>query len=351
MKDITQGSITWQSPSNIAIVKYWGKYGRQLPRNTSISFTLQNAHTITELKYNKSLNSDDLPTVRVFFEGQENPKFGAKSQNFIHSILNEIPALKHYDYEIHTENTFPHSSGIASSASGMSALALCLCELELLVNGLPMVESEFKARASYLSRLGSGSACRSIYPLMASWGEHENIIDSSNEFATYCGDNIHEVFKTYHDDILIVSRAEKSVSSSAGHQLMEGNPYAVARYQQASDHISKLLSILKEGDVDAFGEIAEDEALTLHALMMCSSPSYILMEPETLTLINKIRDFRNRTKIPVYFTLDAGPNIHLLYPDYVADSVNKFIQEELKPHCKEILPDQVGMGSVRVSGD
>jgi diphosphomevalonate decarboxylase len=346
--DQTFGSISWKSPSNIAIVKYWGKYGKQLPQNTSISFTLNNAHTNTELKY-RLKGEDRLPKVDVYFEGRLNPEFGKKSFAFIHALLNDIPCLNDYDYDIYTENTFPHSSGIASSASGMSALALCICELELICKQVPFVyDDKFRLRASYISRLGSGSACRSVYPVMASWGEHAEISGSSNEFAVPHEHDIHDVFKSFHDEILIVSRAEKSVSSSAGHQLMEDNPYAKARYAQANSNITKLLHILKEGDVPGFGKIAEDEALTLHALMMCSDPSYILMEPNTLYLINKIRDYRAKTGVQVYFTLDAGPNIHLLYPDAVSEIVQGFIKQELEPHCEFILPDLVGNGPEKV---
>jgi diphosphomevalonate decarboxylase len=129
---------------------------------------------------------------------------------------------------------------------------------------------------------------------------------------------------------------------------MEDNPYAKARYAQANSNITKLLHILKEGDVPGFGKIAEDEALTLHALMMCSDPSYILMEPNTLHLINKIRDYRAKTGVQVYFTLDAGPNIHLLYPDAVSEIVQVFIKQELKPHCAFILTDFVGNGPEKI---
>ena len=226
---------------------------------------------------------------------------------------------------------------------------MCLVELELMQDGGPVtLDDKFRKRASYLSRLGSGSACRSVYPIMASWGEHPEIINSSNEIATCHENDIHPVFKTFHDDILIVSKAEKSVSSTAGHQLMEDNPFANARYKQANNNISQILRILKEGDVPAFGKIAEDEALTLHALMMCSDPSYILMEPNTLKLINKIRSYRDKTGVQVYFTLDAGPNIHLIYPDEVAEIVQGFIKEELAPFCQSILQDLVGDGPSKV---
>ena len=90
--------------------------------------------------------------------------------------------------------------------------------------------------------------------------------------------------------------------------------YVTNRYQQARQRLHQLLIALKKGDLDVFGNIAENEALTLHALMMTSSPSYLLMRPNTIKLIELVRDFRQNTKLPLYFSLDAGPNLHLLYP-------------------------------------
>ncbi len=342
--------VSWRSPSNIAIVKYWGKYGRQLPRNTSLSLTLSKAHTNTAIKYSPK-NDDGLISLKFFFEGKLNPKFGEKTMNFFDAVREDLPFLTTYAFEVHTDNTFPHSSGIASSASGMSAIALGICQIEsLLSDSIFMDNEKFRKRASFFSRLGSGSACRSVYPIASSWGKHPDISDSSDEFATPLEDQMHSVFNTYHDDILIVSRSEKSVSSTAGHSLMNGNPFAEARYKQANERITLLLNAMKTGDLELFGKIAENEALTLHALMMCSDPSYVLMEPNTLAIISEIRNYRKETSLPIYFTLDAGPNIHLLYPDSIKTEVDKFVTEVLIKYCDQgkVLKDQVGLGSLMI---
>ena len=197
-------------------------------------------------------------------------------------------------------------------------------------------------KASYFSRLASGSAARSVYPKMALWGATDCYKDSSDEYAVSLADDIHPVFKTY----LIVSGEQKSVSSRAGHALMEGNPYASARYAQANENIKNLLSALKSGDLDTFINITESEALQLHALMMCSSPSYILMKPNTLNLINEIREYRQETKIPLCFTLDAGPNVHLLYSENEAEKVEYYIKNVLVKYCDRDrwIADHVGEG-------
>ena len=341
-----QGRVGWASPSNIALVKYWGKRGKQLPQNSSISFTLSECRSETFISYEKA----DQFGFKFFFEGVENPAFGAKIEKFLLENQAFFPFINQLNLKVESRNTFPHSSGIASSASSMSAFVMCLLDMEYQHAGLELqkdgVFSVVPQKASYFSRLASGSACRSVYPKMALWGKTEAYEGSSDEYAVPLENDIHPVFKTYRDSILIVSDAQKSVSSRAGHALMEGNPYASARYSQANENIKNLLVALKAGDLDTFINITESEALQLHALMMCSQPSFILMKPNTLRIIEEVRQFRNETQIPLCFTLDAGPNVHLLYPESEAKKVEKFIKEELLMYCNQgrWIADHVGDG-------
>lgn len=340
------GQIVWRSPSNLAIIKYWGKHGVQLPRNPSLSFTLSASCTDTALAYEMREDAGNGIALEFLFQGAENEAFKAKTLAFLESLLPQFPFLKQLHLKIQTGNSFPHSAGIASSASGMSALALCLCSLEDALFGTLQDAEAFDRKASYLARLGSGSACRSIFPYASVWGATSSVPGSSDEYGVPAEDLLHPTFKDFHDDILIVSQREKSVSSRAGHALMDGNPYAEPRYAQARARLTQLLGALRSGDLEAFGKIAEDEALTLHALMMCSNPSYMLMEPGTVALIQKIRAYRAETKHPVYFSLDAGPNIHLLYPGSIVAEVRGWIEEELKEHCVDgwFIQDWVGEG-------
>ena len=338
-----QGKVGWQSPSNIALVKYWGKKGKQIPHNPSISFTLSECCSETFISFEKADRLD----FRFFFEGKENPAFGAKIEKFLLDYQAFFPFINQLALTVESRNTFPHSSGIASSASSMSAFVMCLLDIESKLVGPSTGSGSLDlCKASYLSRLASGSAARSVYPEMALWGTTDCYKDSSDEYAVSLADDIHSVFKTYRDSILIVSGEQKSVSSRAGHALMEGNPYAPARYAQANENIKNLLSALKSGDLDTFINITESEALQLHALMMCSSPSYILMKPNTLNLINEIREFRQETKIPLCFTLDAGPNVHLLYPESEAEKVEDYIKNVLADYCDRDrwIADHVGEG-------
>lgn len=346
-----QTSVTWRSPSNIAIVKYWGKHGIQLPRNPSISFTLDAAHTDTTVSFTPKKELDKEMSVKFYFEGNTNDAFADKIVRFLDSLDTEFDFLRNYNFKIESSNSFPHSSGIASSASAMSALALCLCSIEKILTGWPVDSTDFLQKASHIARLGSGSAARSVFPEAAIWGSHALIDGSSDEKAISFDSELHESFKGFHDDILIVSADEKSVSSRAGHALMEGNPYAEVRYEQANRNMVDTIQALKTGDILNFGKILEEEAMTLHALMMCSDPSYILMKAGTLAVIEKVRAFREKTFLPLYFTLDAGPNVHLLYPDEIADQIWPFIEEQLVPHCVDgkVIRDRVGSGPKMLS--
>lgn len=321
--------IIKRSPSNIAIVKYWGKHGNQLPNNPSISFTLSNCFTETKINYTtcRDVTCRVQPTIDFFFEGKENPAFKAKIEKFIKDNEQYFSFLEGLHLKIESYNSFPHSSGIASSASSMSALVMCLLGIKYKDKDINLEE------ASFLSRLASGSAARSVYPTMTLWGKTPSLSDSSDEYAISIADMINPVFKSYHDSILIVSSKEKSVSSRAGHSLMNNHPMAESRYATARKNTEDLLTILKQGDLESFIKIAEAEANQLHDLMATSTPSYTLKEPNTINIINKIIEFRRETSLPVCYTLDAGPNVHLLYPDFCNDKVKDFIKEELAGFC------------------
>jgi diphosphomevalonate decarboxylase len=344
--ELEPAEVTWRSPSNIAIVKYWGKYGQQMPRNPSLSFTLSAAFTEMQLAYDLKTGTNEPISLDFLFHGAEKPAFKAKIQTYLESLVEIFPFLTQLNLEINTGNSFPHSAGIASSASAMSALALCLCSLEHKLFGTLSDDIEFEKKASYLARLGSGSACRSIYPYAATWGETSILPDTTNTWASPYGSMLHPIFKGMHDDILIVSKDEKSVSSRAGHAMMEHNAYAEPRYAQARTHMVQLDEALRTGDLETFGRIAEQEALTLHALMMTSNPSYLLMRPNSLEIIEKVRQYRQDTGFQVYFTLDAGPNIHLLYPEDIVTDVRSFILSDLIPYCEDgkMIQDWVGEG-------
>lgn len=352
LETIDTGKVTWQSPSNIALVKYWGKKENQIPANPSISFTLNNCKTITSLEFTSKKDSEkksDLFNFEFYFEGQKKEDFKPKIYTFFERIVEFCPYLKEYHFTINSENTFPHSSGIASSASGMSALALCIMSLEKQLS--PSIsEDYFYKKASFLARLGSGSACRSVQGKIVVWGEHEGIEGSSNLFGVAYPNEVHEVFENYQDTILLVDKGEKKVSSSVGHNLMHDHPFAEERFKQAHKNLAALKEIFKSGNLNEFIEIVESEALTLHAMMMSSNPYFILMKPNTLEIINKIWAFREATGLPVCFTLDAGANVHVLYPEKNKTEIFQFIEDKLLGYCEknQFISDSIGLGSKKL---
>jgi diphosphomevalonate decarboxylase len=342
---VESGKVTWSSPSNIALVKYWGKEGNQIPKNPSVSFTLENCKTITTLSFTRKESKEDF-SFDVFFEGEKNEAFKPKINTFFNRVLEYVPFLKDYHFKIETSNTFPHSSGIASSASGMSALAMCLMSVENLLN--PELSNAYLIqKGSFLARLGSGSACRSIEGDVVVWGKHDLIDGSSDLFGIKYPHEVHANFKNYQDTILLVDKGEKQVSSTVGHDLMHGHAYADLRFKQAHDNMSKLIDVFKSGDINTFIEIVESEALSLHAMMMTSIPYFILMKPNTLEIINKIWKFRETTDLSICFTLDAGANVHVLYPEKNSDKILEFIKNELVAYCQNghYICDKIGLGA------
>ncbi len=353
---VNSGNFTWTAPSNIALVKYWGKLSHQknelgladaqIPANPSLSFTLQNCHTVTSLQFSLRENTKTPFSFELLFEGQPKPEFHPKMEQFFARIAPYCPYLKDYHFVISSHNTFPHSSGIASSASGMAALAVNIMHLEQQL--YPELSADYVAqKASFLARLGSGSACRSIKGSVVVWGETPSIEGSSNQYGISFPGEIHPVFQNYQDTILLVDKGEKQVSSTVGHELMHGHPLAQNRFDQAHEHLAQLKAIFASGNLEHFIALVESEALTLHAMMMTSQPYFILMKPNTLEIIQRIWQFRARTNTPICFTLDAGANVHVLYPFSHQESCLQFIQAELIGFCQkeQYICDQIGNGA------
>ena len=149
-------------------MKYWGKNPDQTPKNSSISFTLSNCTTKTSVLFKRIDKTSENIGFDLIFDGKKNTSFRPKIVKFFSIIQEYCPYLKDYHLLISSSNSFPHSSGIASSASSMSALSLCIMSLE---KKLTLIDDDyFFKKASFISRIGSGSACRSVYGGVNFWG-------------------------------------------------------------------------------------------------------------------------------------------------------------------------------------
>jgi diphosphomevalonate decarboxylase len=198
--------------------------------------------------------------------------------------------------------------------------------------------------------MGSGSACRSVYPGFAIWGKEQLFESCSDEFAIPISNGIHPVYYGLRDAIFIVDSGVKEVSSSMGHALMNDHFYQQSRIAQAHHNLNELYLALLTGNQDKFIEVVENEAMSLHAMMMTSTPSFLLLKPNSLELILRIRRFREKAKIPVSFTIDAGPNIHLLYFKKDELDVKAFIERDLQAFCEngKWIDDRIGKGPERI---
>jgi diphosphomevalonate decarboxylase len=342
---------SWQSPSNIALVKYWGKTGNQIPINPSLSMTLHSSVTRTSILAVKKDTASEKIQLIYRFEGEENLAFQSKVLVLLEKLADDFPLLKEYSLEIDSANTFPHSAGIASSASSMSALALCLLSIEEKINGRKMNFHAFYKRASHIARLGSGSASRSVYGNYVLWGKYLKVPRSGNLTAIPLPVKSHPLFSKLNDSILVIDQAIKPVSSRAGHEKMEKHFFKKGRIQQVNNHLQIIIKAIMTGDWDSFCRIVENEAFTLHALMMSSDPGFTLMQPGTLKAIEKLTAFRSQHAVKITFTLDAGPNLHLLYPEEDKARVQDFINNELAPLCinNYVIHDRIGSGPVQIN--
>ncbi len=343
-EDIT--NISWRAPSNIALIKYWGKRAQQFPDNGSLSITLEKTSTTTTLSFKRKLRAEKNISFEYYFHGNRHPQFEKKTERVLNDLISKMPFLTDYELIFQSENNFPHSAGIASSASSMCAMALCLVSMEEIANKKKLSKDNFFQRASFIARIGSGSASRSVYGGIVTWGNIPFIDPSSDNYATPYQIPKESRFHLLRDIILIVSSKEKTVSSTSGHALMFEHPYREGRISQANSNIRNMIDAIRNDNYNLVGTIAENEALSLHALLMSSSPDGLLLKPNTLNIIEAVKQFRKETNLDLFFTIDAGPNVHLIYFEDQRDSVLPFVQNTLTQFCEDgqWIDDKIGNG-------
>ncbi|MCX6705624.1 MAG: diphosphomevalonate decarboxylase [Candidatus Woesebacteria bacterium] len=285
--------ITVKAPANIAFIKYWGKRDEKLriPANSSISMNLSNAFSITSVDFDEKLKGDIVKIDGVLSAGSEKDRVARHL-----SLVRKISGKSYYA-EVVSKNNFPKASGIASSASGFAALTLAAS----LSAGLMLSEKDL----SIIARLGSGSACRSIPDGFVEWRQGSRSEDSY-AYGLYPAD-----YWNICDVIAIIGQTSKKVSSTKGHTLSESSPFYKARILGMAPKIREIKLALKNKDFTKFGDILEAEAINMHTVMMTSSPALYYWVPKTLEIILKVIEWRSQG-LEVYFTIDAGPNVHII---------------------------------------
>lgn len=290
------------APSNIAILKYWGKVNGQYPLNPSISFSLK--RSLTKMKYSFTKRSDqEIQLTNFLFDGQENLEFKNKISHKIKNIFKNRQIPFGIDLDIYTENTFPHSSGIASSASSMAALSKVLSEIFAITT---------RDEQSSLAREFSGSASRSLINGWSLWGKTQSLEKSSQEYAIDITTTVHPMFHFLQDWIFVCSKSAKEVSSSEGHQRMQQHPFREVRLKNVQKRVLNFLELLEVAPSNDFFDLLEIEALELHGLMMTSNPPVLLFEANSIALMKKISKLR-QDGVMCGYTLDAGSSVHLLF--------------------------------------
>jgi len=285
--------ITVKAPANIAFIKYWGKRNEKLriPANSSISMNLSNTFSITSVDFDNRLKEDVVKIDDVVSAG------GEKERVARHLSLVRKMAGKSDYAEVISKNNFPKASGIASSASGFAALTLAAS----LAARLKLSEKDL----SILARLGSGSACRSIPDGFVEWKKGSKNQDSF-AYSLYPAD-----YWDICDVIAVIGQTSKKVSSTEGHAIAESSPFYKTRIAGMKNKIKEIKLALKDKDFTRFGEILEAEAVNMHTVMMTSNPALFYWTPKTLEIILKVIDWRGEG-IEAYFTIDAGPNVHII---------------------------------------
>lgn len=279
--------------ANIAFIKYWGNLNDdlRLAMNGSISMTLDMLRTVTTVELSPALAEDEIEV-----DGVE-PFPGAKARIVAHLDRLRTLAGKPLKARVASVNDFPTGVGLASSASGFAALTLAAAA----AFEMGLEDRELSA----LARLGSGSATRSIWGGYVEWvagTEHEE------SFASQMAPPEHwEIC----DCIALVSTETKEVASSEGHKLAKSSPLYSARLSQVKEDLDRVREAILSRDFESLGSVAEREALSLHAIMMTSQPSLLYWTPATVRVIKEVRNWREEGR-SVYFTIDAGPNVHLL---------------------------------------
>ena len=266
------------APANIAFIKYWGRRDAKLrlPYNPSISMNLSNCLTTTMVEFSKKFPVDTISE-------------GFNSVRVI-THLDRLRKIAKMDEKANvvTKNNFPTSAGIASSASGFAALTVAAAA----ALRLKLTEKEL----TELARLGSGSACRSIPDGFVKWeGEYA--------WSLYPPD-----YWDLRDIIVIVGNGKKGVSSSHGHERVETSPYFQKRLADVPNRIKRLETALQEKNFKVFGETLEEDCLDMHHVMQTQNPPLYYWNAETVEIMELIKQ---RT-VPAYFTIDAGPNVHII---------------------------------------
>ena len=280
------------APANIALIKYWGKKdaGLRIPTNSSISMNLSGAYTTTTVEFSDNYNCDTVTFLGEDFSEEE------KQKVIIH--LDRIRKIANSSLyaRVLTKNSFPRGAGIASSASGFAALTIAACA----AISLSLSEKEL----TVVARLGSGSACRSIPNGFVKWVTG----DTSQQSIAYT--LYPATYWDLRDIVVIIDSGQKKVSTTNGMESVSTSPLWPDRLSSMNERMLTIERALASKNFVLFGETIEEECLNMHNIMQTQIPPLMYWTDETRKMMKSVQTWR-KSGLPVYFTIDAGPNIHL----------------------------------------
>jgi len=301
---MSDSPVTALAHPNIAFIKYWGNrdHTLRLPANGSLSMNLDGLYTRTTVSFQPSLPFDEL-----IINGRE---VSGKGLERVIAILDEVrrQAGIAEKAEVISENNFPSGAGIASSAAAFAALALAASRAA----GLQWSEREL----SILARHGSGSACRSVPAGFAEWFAGES--DETSYAISIAPPDHWDLV----DCVTILSTEHKPVGSTEGHALADTSPLQAGRVADAPRRLEICRRAILQRDFESLAEIVELDSNMMHAVMMTSQPPLFYWQATTLTIMNMVRHWR-KEGLPVFYTIDAGPNVHVLTLASSAEAVEQ----------------------------
>ncbi len=317
-------SVTALAHPNIALIKYWGNRDNdlRLPVNGSLSMNLDGLFTRTTVHFQPSLSSDKLSI--------NGDKVSGRGLARVSNMLDLVRALAKFDHhaEVTSESNFPSGAGIASSASAFAALALAATRAA----GLDLSEGAL----SSLARRGSGSACRSIPAGFVEW---QIGTDDSDSYAFSIAPPEHWALA---DCIAIVHAAHKKTGSTEGHALAGTSPLQSARVADTPRRLKLCRSAIRGRDFDALAAVIELDSDMMHSVMMTSSPALMYWQAATLAVMQAVRGWRAEG-LPVAYTVDAGPNVHVICNREQTETVRKRLRTV--PGVSDVLAARVGGGA------
>lgn len=305
----------YRAHTNIALIKYWGKRNDQLflPVTSSLSLTLDAFYTETLVMRDPDLDQD-----QIFINDRLQSQ--ATKQPIVRFIdrFRDLAGNREKVY-IQSTNFVPTAAGLASSASAYAALACALNDA---------FDLKLDARAlSILARQGSGSASRSLFGGFVEWHKGQGD-DSDSSYAEQIDAGDWDIAML----VVVINDQAKAISSRYGMaQTVKTSPFYALWPEEVAKDLAAIKAAIKARDFDTMGQIAEHNAMKMHATTIAANPSFTYWSPESLVALQYIQKLRNEVGLSCYATMDAGPNVKVLVPASQLDILRKHMLSLFNP--------------------